>query len=72
MSAAGPSSVLQAVLQALKLLVTCPLSRQEKSRGAWKLLLRSGLSTLLGLWEPGRDPPVRPGSHPARAGRTGG
>ncbi|XP_034051011.1 HEAT repeat-containing protein 5A [Thalassophryne amazonica] len=27
------------------------MSRQEKSRGAWKLLLRSALKTLLGLWE---------------------
>lgn len=54
-SAAGPGAMVQAVLQALKLLVTCPLSRQEKSRGAWRRLLRSALSTLLGLWEPGRD-----------------
>lgn len=51
-----PDCLVQAVLQALKVLVTCPLSRQEKSRGAWRLLLRSALSTLLGLWEPGRDP----------------
>uniref|UniRef100_H3CA84 HEAT repeat-containing protein 5A n=1 Tax=Tetraodon nigroviridis TaxID=99883 RepID=H3CA84_TETNG len=48
-----PDCLVQAVLQALKVLVTCPLSRQEKSRGAWRLLLRSALSTLLGLWEPG-------------------
>ncbi|XP_011618311.2 LOW QUALITY PROTEIN: HEAT repeat-containing protein 5A [Takifugu rubripes] len=52
-SGTGPGSVLQAVLQALKLLVTCPMSRQEKSRGAWRNLLRSALSTLLGLWESG-------------------
>lgn len=57
-SGTGPGSVVQAVLQALKLLVTCPMSRQEKSRGAWRNLLRSALSTLLGLWEPGRDGPV--------------
>ncbi|CAF89087.1 unnamed protein product, partial [Tetraodon nigroviridis] len=49
----APDCLVQAVLQALKVLVTCPLSRQEKSRGAWRLLLRSALSTLLGLWEPG-------------------
>lgn len=54
-SAGGVGFVVQAVLQALKLLVTCPMSRQEKSRGAWRSLLRSALSTLLGLWESGRD-----------------
>ncbi|KAM3594589.1 uncharacterized protein V6R79_010326 [Siganus canaliculatus] len=42
--------VLQAALQALKTVVTCPMSRQEKSRGPWTLLLRSALNTLLGLW----------------------
>lgn len=54
-SVSGAGFVVQAVLQALKLLVTCPMSRQEKSRGAWRNLLRSALSTLLGLWESGRD-----------------
>ncbi|XP_036928579.1 HEAT repeat-containing protein 5A isoform X7 [Acanthopagrus latus] len=48
---AGLSSVVQAVLQALKSVVTSPMSRQEKSRGAWNLLLRSALNTLLGLWD---------------------
>uniref|UniRef100_A0A671UXR2 HEAT repeat-containing protein 5A n=1 Tax=Sparus aurata TaxID=8175 RepID=A0A671UXR2_SPAAU len=50
-SGAGLSSVVQAVLQALKSVVTSPMSRQEKSRGAWNLLLRSALNTLLGLWD---------------------
>lgn len=50
---AGLSSVVQAVLQALKSVVTSPMSRQEKSRGAWNLLLRSALNTLLGLWDAG-------------------
>ncbi|KAJ4920035.1 hypothetical protein JOQ06_021952, partial [Pogonophryne albipinna] len=46
-------SVVQAALQALKAVVTSPMSRQEKSRGAWSLLLRSALNTLLGLWDAG-------------------
>uniref|UniRef100_A0A3Q3XP86 HEAT repeat containing 5A n=1 Tax=Mola mola TaxID=94237 RepID=A0A3Q3XP86_MOLML len=40
-------------LQALKSVVMCPMSRQEKSRGAWRLLLSSALNTLLGLWDSG-------------------
>lgn len=52
---AGPGSVVQAVLQALKTVVASPISRQEKSRGAWKLLLRSALNTLLGLWDSGTE-----------------
>lgn len=48
---AGVGAVVQAALQALKCVVTSPMSRQEKSRGAWKLLLRSALSTLLQLWD---------------------
>uniref|UniRef100_A0A667YKR9 HEAT repeat-containing protein 5A n=1 Tax=Myripristis murdjan TaxID=586833 RepID=A0A667YKR9_9TELE len=40
-------------LQALKAVLSSPMSRQEKSRGAWTLLLRSALNTLLGYWEPG-------------------
>uniref|UniRef100_A0A8P4G1T7 HEAT repeat-containing protein 5A n=1 Tax=Dicentrarchus labrax TaxID=13489 RepID=A0A8P4G1T7_DICLA len=47
----GLGSVVQAALQALKSVVTSPMSRQEKSRGAWILLLRSALNTLLGLWD---------------------
>nr|XP_046269809.1 HEAT repeat-containing protein 5A isoform X2 [Scatophagus argus] len=50
---AGLGSVVQSALQSLKSVVTCPMSRQEKSRGAWKLLLRSALTTLLGLWDTG-------------------
>uniref|UniRef100_A0A8D0A2I1 HEAT repeat-containing protein 5A n=1 Tax=Sander lucioperca TaxID=283035 RepID=A0A8D0A2I1_SANLU len=48
---AGLGAVVQAALQALKSVVTSPMSRQEKSRGAWRLLLRSALNTLLGLWD---------------------
>ncbi|XP_035850336.1 HEAT repeat-containing protein 5A isoform X2 [Sander lucioperca] len=50
---AGLGAVVQAALQALKSVVTSPMSRQEKSRGAWRLLLRSALNTLLGLWDAG-------------------
>ncbi|XP_070698755.1 HEAT repeat-containing protein 5A [Pempheris klunzingeri] len=50
---AGLDAVVQAALQALKSVVTSPMSRQEKSRGAWNLLLRSALNTLLGLWDSG-------------------
>ncbi|XP_070776216.1 HEAT repeat-containing protein 5A [Enoplosus armatus] len=53
MGGAGLSTVVQAALQALKSVVTSPMSRQEKSRGAWNLLLRSALNTLLGLWDSG-------------------
>ncbi|KAM6968415.1 LOW QUALITY PROTEIN: HEAT repeat-containing protein 5A [Tautogolabrus adspersus] len=50
---ASLSVVIQAALQALKCVVTSPMSRQEKSRGAWNVLLRSALNTLLGLWDAG-------------------
>ncbi|KAF1375257.1 hypothetical protein PFLUV_G00237700 [Perca fluviatilis] len=50
---AGLGAVVQAALQALKSVVASPMSRQEKSRGAWRLLLRSALNTLLGLWDAG-------------------
>ncbi|KAM7403791.1 hypothetical protein PAMA_004293 [Pampus argenteus] len=49
----GLGVLVQATLQALKAVMTSPMSRQEKSRGAWKLLLRSALNTLLGLWDSG-------------------
>ncbi|XP_069008944.1 HEAT repeat-containing protein 5A isoform X2 [Embiotoca jacksoni] len=50
---AGLCVVVQAALQALKSVLTSPMSRQEKSRGAWNLLLRSALNTLLTLWDAG-------------------
>ncbi|XP_042372992.1 HEAT repeat-containing protein 5A-like, partial [Plectropomus leopardus] len=48
---AGVATAVQAALQALKSVVTSPMSRQEKSREAWRLLLRSALNTLLSLWD---------------------
>ncbi|XP_026160958.1 HEAT repeat-containing protein 5A, partial [Mastacembelus armatus] len=50
---AGLGKVVQVALQALKSVLTSPMSRQEKSREAWTLLLRSALKTLLGLWDCG-------------------
>lgn len=50
--------VTQAALQALKSVVASPMSRQEKSREAWKLLLRSALSTLLEFWNYGTQVPL--------------
>uniref|UniRef100_A0A7N6BFF2 HEAT repeat-containing protein 5A n=1 Tax=Anabas testudineus TaxID=64144 RepID=A0A7N6BFF2_ANATE len=49
----GLGAVVQAALQALKSVLMSPMSRQEKSRGAWNQLLRSALYTLLGLWDTG-------------------
>ncbi|XP_034418992.1 HEAT repeat-containing protein 5A isoform X2 [Cyclopterus lumpus] len=53
----GPAAVVQSALRALKVVLTSPMSRQEKSRGAWSQLLRAALSSLLGLWDadPGGD-----------------
>uniref|UniRef100_A0AAQ5YVX3 HEAT repeat-containing protein 5A n=1 Tax=Amphiprion ocellaris TaxID=80972 RepID=A0AAQ5YVX3_AMPOC len=48
----GLGLVVQATLRALKSVLTSPMSRQEKSRGAWKLLLRSALNTLYSLFAP--------------------
>ncbi|KAG1971597.1 HEAT repeat-containing protein 5A isoform X2 [Pimephales promelas] len=48
------------ILQALRTVLTSPMSRAEKSRGAWTELLQSALHTLLESWstdkmEPGVD-----------------
>uniref|UniRef100_A0A8C2ZB38 HEAT repeat containing 5A n=1 Tax=Cyclopterus lumpus TaxID=8103 RepID=A0A8C2ZB38_CYCLU len=48
----GPAAVVQSALRALKVVLTSPMSRQEKSRGAWSQLLRAALSSLL---DPGGD-----------------
>lgn len=50
---AGLGVMVQATLQALKSVLTSPMSRQEKSRGSWNQLLRSAVFTLLGLWDAG-------------------
>ncbi|XP_061750827.1 HEAT repeat-containing protein 5A isoform X2 [Nerophis ophidion] len=52
-SRSGPWEVVRALLQALKTVLTSSMSRQEKSGGAWKVMLRSALGTLLDLWTTG-------------------
>uniref|UniRef100_A0A3P9B6Q2 HEAT repeat-containing protein 5A n=1 Tax=Maylandia zebra TaxID=106582 RepID=A0A3P9B6Q2_9CICH len=42
-----------AAIQALKSVLTSPMSRQEKCRGSWNLLLQSALNTLLTFWDSG-------------------
>ncbi|KAG7465627.1 hypothetical protein MATL_G00155510 [Megalops atlanticus] len=45
--------VVGGALQALRTVLSSPMARAEKSRGAWSHLLRCALSTLLDCWEPG-------------------
>uniref|UniRef100_A0AAX7UN42 HEAT repeat-containing protein 5A n=1 Tax=Astatotilapia calliptera TaxID=8154 RepID=A0AAX7UN42_ASTCA len=52
-SGACLSVVIQAAIQALKSVLTSPMSRQEKCRGSWNLLLQSALNTLLTFWDSG-------------------
>uniref|UniRef100_A0AAY4A7U5 HEAT repeat-containing protein 5A n=1 Tax=Denticeps clupeoides TaxID=299321 RepID=A0AAY4A7U5_9TELE len=49
--AGGP--LLSGALQALRSVLATPLSRAEKSRGAWSHLLRCALLTLLDRWDSG-------------------
>ncbi|KAM4625645.1 HEAT repeat-containing protein 5A [Polymixia lowei] len=51
----GLTLVVQGALQALKVVLSSPMSRQEKSRGAWNQLLRSALNTLLDFWDTGES-----------------
>uniref|UniRef100_A0A8C7F9Q6 HEAT repeat-containing protein 5A n=1 Tax=Oncorhynchus kisutch TaxID=8019 RepID=A0A8C7F9Q6_ONCKI len=43
--------VVPAALQALRAVLSSPMSRSEKSRGAWAHLLRCALNTLLDFWD---------------------
>ncbi|XP_057200170.1 HEAT repeat-containing protein 5A isoform X1 [Triplophysa rosa] len=57
---AESGQLVPGVLQALRTVLTSPMSRAEKSRGAWTDLLRCALHTLLEFWsedemEPGVD-----------------
>ncbi|XP_067099249.1 HEAT repeat-containing protein 5A isoform X1 [Osmerus mordax] len=47
----GLGLVVQGALQALKAVLSSPMSRAEKSRGAWSHLLRCALNTLLDCWD---------------------
>ncbi|XP_016400189.1 HEAT repeat-containing protein 5A isoform X2 [Sinocyclocheilus rhinocerous] len=57
---AESGQLVPGILQALRTVLTSPMSRAEKSRGAWAELLRCALHTLLDSWhtdkiEPGVD-----------------
>ncbi|XP_067223723.1 HEAT repeat-containing protein 5A isoform X1 [Chanodichthys erythropterus] len=57
---AESGQLVPGILQALRTVLTSPMSRAEKSRGAWTELLQSALHTLLESWstdktEPGVD-----------------
>ncbi|XP_051502390.1 HEAT repeat-containing protein 5A isoform X1 [Myxocyprinus asiaticus] len=57
---AESGQLVPGILQALRTVLTSPMSRAEKSRGAWTELLRCALHTLLEFWcedktEPGMD-----------------
>ena len=51
--AANRGILVPGVLQALRNVLSSPMSRAEKSRAAWVELLRSALSTLLECWGTG-------------------
>uniref|UniRef100_A0A4W4DTP3 HEAT repeat-containing protein 5A n=1 Tax=Electrophorus electricus TaxID=8005 RepID=A0A4W4DTP3_ELEEL len=48
---AGEAVLAPSALQALRTVVSSPMSRAEKSRAAWVGLLRSALTTLLECWD---------------------
>uniref|UniRef100_A0A673IR21 HEAT repeat-containing protein 5A n=1 Tax=Sinocyclocheilus rhinocerous TaxID=307959 RepID=A0A673IR21_9TELE len=52
---AESGQLVPGILQALRTVLTSPMSRAEKSRGAWTELLRCALHTLLESWHSGMD-----------------
>lgn len=50
---AESGQLVPGVLQALRTVLTSPMSRAEKSHGAWTDLLRCALHTLLEFWSEG-------------------
>uniref|UniRef100_A0A674A255 HEAT repeat-containing protein 5A n=1 Tax=Salmo trutta TaxID=8032 RepID=A0A674A255_SALTR len=50
--------VVPAALQALRSVLSSPMSRSEKCRGAWAHLLRCALNTLLDFWDSGTPNPA--------------
>uniref|UniRef100_A0A8C1IEB6 HEAT repeat-containing protein 5A n=1 Tax=Cyprinus carpio TaxID=7962 RepID=A0A8C1IEB6_CYPCA len=50
---AESGQLVPGILQALRTVLTSPMSRAEKSRGAWTELLRCALHTLLESWHTG-------------------
>uniref|UniRef100_A0A8C2D696 HEAT repeat-containing protein 5A n=1 Tax=Cyprinus carpio TaxID=7962 RepID=A0A8C2D696_CYPCA len=52
---AESGQLVPGILQALRTVLTSPMSRAEKSHGAWTELLRCALHTLLEFWHTGMD-----------------
>lgn len=52
---AESGQLVPGILQALRTVLTSPMSRAEKSRGAWTELLQSALHTLLESWSTGNS-----------------
>uniref|UniRef100_A0A8C1ZKC6 HEAT repeat-containing protein 5A n=1 Tax=Cyprinus carpio TaxID=7962 RepID=A0A8C1ZKC6_CYPCA len=52
---AESGQLVPGILQALRTVLTSPMSRAEKSHGAWTELLRCALHTLLESWHTGMD-----------------
>lgn len=50
---AESGQLVPGILQALRTVLTSPMSRAEKSHGAWTELLRCALHTLLESWHTG-------------------
>lgn len=50
----GTELLVPGTLQALRTVLSSPMSRVEKSRRAWVQLLRSALTTLLMCWNTGK------------------
>uniref|UniRef100_A0A674A4K2 HEAT repeat-containing protein 5A n=1 Tax=Salmo trutta TaxID=8032 RepID=A0A674A4K2_SALTR len=50
--------VVPAALQALRSVLSSPMSRSEKCRGAWAHLLRCALNTLLDFWDSDKPNPA--------------
>lgn len=53
---AESGQLVPGILQALRTVLTSPMSRAEKSRGAWTELLQCALHTLLESWNTGSSP----------------
>uniref|UniRef100_A0A671MCN5 HEAT repeat-containing protein 5A n=1 Tax=Sinocyclocheilus anshuiensis TaxID=1608454 RepID=A0A671MCN5_9TELE len=59
---AESGQLVPGILQALRTVLTSPMSRAEKSRGAWTELLRCALHTLLESWHSGSSLSFQPHS----------
>uniref|UniRef100_A0A672QC37 HEAT repeat-containing protein 5A n=1 Tax=Sinocyclocheilus grahami TaxID=75366 RepID=A0A672QC37_SINGR len=59
---AESEQLVPGILQALRTVLTSPMSRAEKSRGAWTELLRCAMHTLLESWHSGSSLSFQPHS----------